>query len=132
MITITIIIMIILRQFFMKMITIRTMMKITTLITLIIIVNEFLCKVKLMIVTNFIENDSYVKNDCQLCVCVYIYIYTPCLPRDTFRNLERTSIIGVKTRRYGTLTITRIARRMGNLFRRSRRAAKLTMNDHAN
>lgn len=54
--------------FFMKMITTRTMMKITTLITLIIIVNEFLCKVKLMIVTNFIENDSYVKNDCQLCV----------------------------------------------------------------
>lgn len=65
-------------------------------------------------------------------VCVCVYIYTPCLPRDTFRNLERTSIIGVKTRRYGTLTITRIARRMGNLFRRSRRAAKLTMNDHAN
>ena len=51
-------------------------MKITTLITLIIIVNEFLCKMKLMIVTNFIENDSYVKNDCQLCVCVYIYTHT--------------------------------------------------------
>lgn len=65
-------------------------------------------------------------------IYIYIYTHTPCLPRDTFRNLERTSIIGVKTRRYGTLGITRIARRMGNLFRRSRRAAKLTMNDHAN